>query len=130
MTNVLSPFRGPAYAAMRVVLGFLYLSHGLAWIFGIWGNRADFGTWPFFYAGVVEIICGPLIIVGWLTPLAAFIASGEMAAAYWIAHYPRGQGWAPILNGSEITVALCFGFLYIATNGGGAFSIDWLRGRK
>jgi putative oxidoreductase len=125
MRPLLAPLTDASYALMRVVLAFMYLSHGLQWIFGIFGQRAEVGSWPFFYAGVVEVICGPLILIGFLTPLAAFVASGEMAAAYWIAHYPRGSVF-PIENGSEITVALCFGFLYIASRGGGAFSVDQL----
>ena len=129
MTPFLAPLDGAAYAAMRIVLAFMYLCHGLQWMFGFFGPAAEFGSWPFFYAGVVEIICGPLILIGLLTPVAAFIASGEMAVAYWISHYPRGSIW-PIENGSEITVALCFGFLYIAARGGGAFSIDRLLWKK
>ena len=77
-----------------------------------------------------EIVCGILIGVGLLTSWAAFIASGEMAVAYYIAHVPRG-GWMPIMNGGEITVALCFGFLYIAMRGAGPSSIDgWLASRR
>jgi len=117
-------FRGITYAAMRIVLAFLYLSHGLNWLFGTFGGapvplRSLHGV-----AGVIEILCGTLIGVGWLTRLAAFTASGEMAAAYYIGHVSRAP-W-PIQNGGEIAVALCFGFLYIATHGPGILSINWL----
>ena len=74
-------------------------------------------------AGTLEIVCGILIAIGLFTSWAAFIASGEMAVAYFIAHVPRGS-WMPIINGGEITVALCFGFLYIAMRGGGQYSVD------
>ena len=104
---------------MRVVLAFLLMSHGVQRIFG--GQ-----AWPDFVllgiANVVEVIVGPLIILGLFTPYAAFIASGEMAVAYFVAHYPRSM-W-PLLNMGEITVALSFGFLYIATQGGGRYSLD------
>jgi len=76
-------------------------------------------------AGVLETVGGILIAVGLLTSWVAFLACGEMAVAYFIAHIPRGS-WMPIINGGEITVALCFGFLYIATRGGGPFSLDAL----
>ena len=130
MKRYLGRFEGPLYALMRIVLAFLYWSHGPRWLFGAFGGgepvplATRFGA-----AGTIEIICGTLIAVGLFTSWAAFIASGEMAVAYYIAHVPRG-GWMPIMNGGEITVALCFGFLYIAARGGGPFSLDALRGSK
>jgi putative oxidoreductase len=81
----------------------------------------------FVVAGVLETVGGLLIAFGLLTSWVAFLACGEMAVAYFVAHVPRA-GWMPILNGGEITVALCFGFLYIATRGGGPFSLDALWG--
>ena len=126
MQRYLSGFEGAAFALLRIVLAFLYWSHGPAWLFGSFTGRAPADlTSKFGVAGVIEIVCGTLIAVGLLTSWAAFIACGEMAVAYFIAHLPRGS-WMPIVNGSEITVALCFGFLYIATRGGGAFSLDAL----
>jgi putative oxidoreductase len=126
MAYFLGYFQGVAYAAMRIVLAFLYLSHGLDWLFGTFGrDPVVIGSWPFGVAGVIEIICGSLILVGFLTGPAAFIASGEMAVAYFISHVPRAGIW-PIQNGGEITVALCFGMLYIATRGSGILSVDWL----
>ena len=128
MAYFLGYFRGVAYAAMRIVLAFLYMSHGLDWLFGAFGRdpvpvRSLFGV-----AGVIETICGALIGFGFLTGPAAIIACGEMAVAYFMTHIPRGT-W-PIQNGGEITVALCFGFLYIATHGSGILSIDWLIKRR
>jgi putative oxidoreductase len=66
-------------------------------------------------AGVIEVVCGLLIAVGAFTSVAAFIASGEMAAAYFIAHAPRGS--VPHQNGGELAVLYCFLFLYIASRG-------------
>ena len=80
-------------------------------------------------AGILETILGSMIVVGLLTPWAAFIAAGEMAYAYFFFHIPRG-GWMPIENGSEITVALCFGFLYMVARGSGPLSIDAVRKGK
>jgi putative oxidoreductase len=83
------------------------------------------GTQPWF-AGVIELVGGILIAIGLLAGLAAFIASGEMAAAYFLAHAPRGT-W-PIQNQGELAVLYCFAFLYIAARGAGMFSIDGARG--
>jgi len=132
MTPWLARLGGPAYAAMRIALAFMYWSHGLVWLFGAFGGRPVPELPPMLLAaGLIETTMGVLIGVGFLTSWAAFIASGEMACAYFIAHVPRGSIF-PIQNGGEITVALCFAFLYIATQGGGAFSVDgWLaRSRK
>ena len=130
MTRFLGPYTGIAYSAMRIVFAFLYLSHGLSWLFDPFGVRPPVPLTPLLMtAGVIETIGGTLMLIGLLTPWFAFIASGEMAVAYFIAHLPRGGIW-PIVNGSEITVALCFGFLYIATHGSGPISVDRLLGRK
>ena len=93
-------------------------------------DRVIKGIWPALplnIANVVEVIAGPLLLVGLFTPVVAFIASGEMAVAYFLAHAPRAM--LPLNNNGEIAVALCFGFLYIATRGGGRYSLDALRGK-
>jgi len=112
---------------MRIVFAFLYLSHGLKWIFGAFGGRPVPLTNLLTAAGVIEITCGTLMLIGLFTSWAAFVASGEMAVAYYIAHISRGSIW-PIQNGGEITVALCFGFLFIATMGSGPISVEALMG--
>ena len=139
MTRFLGPYGGVVYSVMRIVFAFLYLSHGLKWLFGAFGGRPvpiDFAFYQILglkitplTAGVIELICGVLMVAGLFTSWAAFIASGEMASAYFIAHVPRG-GFVSIVNGSEITVALCFGFLYLATQGDGPISIGALLGSK
>jgi putative oxidoreductase len=79
-------------------------------------------------AGVIELVGGLLIAIGWLTRTSAFIASGQMAAAYFMAHAPRGF-W-PLQNGGELVVIYCFVFLYITAQGAGTWSIDRLRHRS
>jgi putative oxidoreductase len=128
MKKILSPFEGAAYAAMRVVLAFLYWSHGVRWLFGAFGGHPVPTLTLLWFAGVIETIAGTLIGLGLWTSCAAFVASGEMAVAYFRVHFPRG--YVPIQNGGEITVALCFGLVYIATRGSGTFSLDRLRGKK
>ena len=119
---MLGRFSSVAYLLMRVVFAFLLMSHGY--------DRVFHGVWPALplnIANVVEVIVGPLLLVGLFTPLVAFIASGEMAVAYFLVHAP--QAMLPLRNSGEIAVALCFGLLYIATRGGGKYSIDALRGK-
>ncbi|MBZ5556199.1 MAG: DoxX family protein [Acidobacteriia bacterium] len=118
----LKPFDEPIFAAMRVVLAFLYMMHGWQKAFGIFGGHMYPITTQLGVAGWLETILGPLIGVGWFTSWAAFVASGEMAFGYFIGHYPRGP--LPANNGGDIAVALCFAFLYIAVRGGGALSVD------
>ena len=132
MQRYLGKFDGHAYAAMRIVLAFLYWSHGPRWLFGWFGGSEPVPVTSLQgVAGVLETSLGILIGIGLLAPWAAFVACGEMAVAYFHVHLQFGRGWMPIMNGSEITVALCFGFLYIAARGSGMFSVDsWLASRK
>ena len=128
MRRFLAQYSEHFYAAMRVVLAFVYLSHGLQKLFGAFGGRVVPLVSLFGVAGLLEAILGALVLVGLFTMWAAFIASGEMAAAYFIAHAPRGR--LPIENGGELAVVLCFAFLYIAAHGGGRFSLDAARRRQ
>jgi len=129
MANTHSTAIGIVYSLMRMVFAFMYLSHGLKWLFGSFGGRPvpQLST-MLLSAGIIEVICGTLILIGLFTKWAAFIASGEMAVAYYIAHIPRGSIW-PIQNGGEITVALCFGFLFICVYGSGPISVEGLLGK-
>ena len=125
MERMLSRLGGVLYAAMRIVLALIYMAHGLQKVFGILGGHAVPLASMLGIAGILETVLGALIGVGLFTPLAAFIASGEMAFAYFIAHAPRAR--LPIQNGGELAVVLCFAFLYIASQGGGRLSADAAR---
>jgi putative oxidoreductase len=126
MERLLSRFGGLFYAAMRIVLALIYIAHGLQKVFGMLGGQAVPLASMFGIAGILETVLGALIAVGLFTSLAAFIASGEMAFAYFIAHAPRAP--LPIQNGGELAVVLCFAFLYIASQGAGRLSADAARG--
>jgi putative oxidoreductase len=115
------------YALFRVVVGFLFLFHGLQKIFGMFGNPVVPTLSIYWFAGVIELVGGILVMIGLLTRVAAFIASGEMAVAYFMAHQPKGT-W-PIENQGELVVLYCFAFLYIATRGAGICSVDGMRKR-
>ena len=110
------------YAALRIVAGLMFACHGAQKLFGVLGGRQVPLMSQSGAAGVIELVCGLLIAVGFLTSLAAFLASGEMAAAYFIAHAPRGP--LPIQNGGELAVLYCFVFLYFAARGTVALGIE------
>src|SRR5437868_10273933 len=115
------------YAAMRVVAGFVFACHGAQKYFGVLGGSVQIHTTKGLIAGTIELVGGTLIALGLFTSIAAFIASGEMAVAYFWVHTKRGF-W-PILNKGELAVVLCFVFLYIAATGAGRYSLDHLRRR-
>jgi len=110
------------YSLMRFVLGLLFACHGAQKLFGVLGGKVMTGNPLMLTAGIIEFVGGLLIAVGLFTRVAAFLASGEMAVAYFKAHAPRGF-W-PILNEGELVVVYCFVFLFIATYGAGRYSLD------
>jgi putative oxidoreductase len=127
MERYLGRFSPYLYAIMRIVVGFLFMGHGAQKLFGVFGGMTGAGdAAPVFsivgFAGLIEFCGGLLIMAGWLTGYVAFIASGQMAVAYWMGHYP--QGFWPLANSGELAVLYCFIFLYIASQGGGVWSVD------
>jgi putative oxidoreductase len=130
MERFLSGYGPQAYAILRIVVGLLFFCHGLQKVFGFFGG-ADGApvplASPYGVAGVLELILGSFIATGWLAGYAAFLASGQMAVAYFIGHFPHGF-W-PIQNNGEEAVFYCFVFLYMATQGAGIWSVDGARFR-
>ena len=112
------------YALMRIVVGFLFACHGAQKVFGVLGGHVEWGDPEAWVAGPVEMIGGCLVALGLFAGPAAFVASGEMAYAYFKAHAPRGF-W-PILNRGELAALYSFVFLYIASHGSGILSLDQL----
>jgi putative oxidoreductase len=118
-----------AYALMRIVVGLLFLCHGLSKL--VHFPVPPSGEVPpllIYTAGPIELACGTLVALGLLTRWAAFIASGQMAVAYFTVHFPRG--FFPIANGGELAVLYCFAFLFISAYGAGSWSVDGLRKRR
>jgi putative oxidoreductase len=115
---------------LRIVVGFLFLQHGTAKLFGV-PHIAMFDGLQLFslmgLAGVLELGGGLLVLIGLFTRPSAFILSGMMAVAYFMAHAPNGL--LPILNQGELAVVYCFVFLYFSVAGAGAFSADAARGK-
>lgn len=111
---------------VRIMTGLLFLEHGLQKFVSFPpGKMAGFG-WTFAgppaYAGIIELICGALIAIGFLTRPAAFLASGTMAVGYFYAHAP--QDFFPVNNMGDAAILYCFLFLYFVFRGPGALSID------
>jgi putative oxidoreductase len=118
----LSGFESIAYAALRIVSGFLFSCHGAQKLFGAFGGHQTLHNPLMLTAGIIEFGCGILILLGFFTNIAALIASGEMAVAYFTQHFPKG--FIPIQNGGELAVIYCFVFLFIATHGGGKYAVQ------
>ncbi|HKV09973.1 MAG TPA: DoxX family protein [Thermoanaerobaculia bacterium] len=122
MHRILGRHADRIYAIFRIVIGFLFMCHGLQKIFGaLGGQKVGEVASLIGLAGIIELVCGFLVMVGLFASWAAFLASGTMAVAYFMAHFPRGF-W-PILNEGELAVAYCFTFLYIAARGAGPWSV-------
>jgi putative oxidoreductase len=126
MQKVLGRFSPYLYALLRITAGFLFFQHGLPKLFGGFGRDAPVELMSQMgLAGLIEVIGGAMIALGLFTSPVAFIASGEMAVAYFQAHYPRNF-W-PVQNGGELAALYCFVFLYFAAMGSGKLSIDSIR---
>jgi putative oxidoreductase len=125
MERWLGPWSDYGYAVLRIVAALLYLSHGMQKLFGFPGGHAVAGNPLLQTAGGIELVAGTLIALGLYTQYAAFLASGEMAAAYFIVHI--WNGFWPIVNRGELPVLYCFLFLFIASRGAGPLSFDRVR---
>jgi len=110
------------YAILRVITGILFACHGAQKLFGALGGTAMTSNPMMLVAGIIEFGGGLLIAIGLFTSWAAFLASGEMAVAYFMVH-AKGGFW-PIINKGELAVVYCFLFLFVAARGVGPYSID------
>jgi putative oxidoreductase len=127
MEKIFPSFRPYAYALLRIIAGLSFVCHGGQKIFGWFGGEpVPLGS-LFGLAGIIEIVLGTLITIGLVTGITALVASGEMATACFIGHFPKSF-W-PLENAGEPAVLFCFIFLYIATQGAGIWSVDDARRR-
>jgi len=129
-TNSFEPWVPRALAALRIVAGYLFAQHGTAKLFG-YPHIAMFDNLSVMsligLSGMLELVGGALLLVGLFVRPAAFVLSGEMAVAYFMAHASRGHALFPTMNQGEAAVLYCFVFLFMAVAGGGAWSIDAAR---
>lgn len=125
MQKALARFAPYFYVALRIAAGLAFAEHGAQKLFGVLGGQAVALTSQRGLAGIIEFVGGIMMALGLFTSPVAFIASGEMAWAYFQQHAPRGP-W-PIQNGGELAVLYCFIFLYLSAVGSGKLSIDSIR---
>lgn len=120
MVSFMKAYEGQTYALMRIMSGFLFLFHGSQKLLSF-PTESGAGGYVKWVAGGIELVGGVLIMIGLFTAPAAFLASGLMAAAYWMAH--GTNEFLPILNRGELAALYCFVFLYISTKGDGMWSV-------
>ena len=115
-------------SVLRIMVGLLFLEHGTSKLLGFPVTPAGGQVVLMGLSGILELVGGALVALGLFTRAAAFIVSGEMAVAYFMAHAP--QGFFPLVNRGEAAVLFCFVFLYLAVAGAGPWSVDSLRQRQ
>ena len=127
-------FARVVWPLFRIVVGLLFACHGAASLFGVLGGSrgtgepVPAGVWPGWYAALIQLVCGGLVLIGLLTRPAAILASGSMAYAYFVVH--QEQGLFPIQNGGVTPALYSWSFLLVAALGAGPLSVDGLFGRR
>jgi putative oxidoreductase len=136
LNHRLAGYSPAVLSLFRLVYGILFAGYGSMSLFG-WPipsrHHVGFAEWPGWYAGVIELVAGLLIAAGLFTRIAAFIASGQMAVAYFWMHQPRSLwpiGEPPGGNGGILAILFCFAFFLLVFMGPGKYSIDALRSAK
>jgi putative oxidoreductase len=131
--NLTTTWAPRVHSILRIVAAYLFLLHGSAKLLHI-PHIPHFDRVQILslasVAGVLELVGGTLLILGLFTRSVAFILSGEMAFAYFIAHATKDTVFLPLINGGESAVLFCFIFLFLAANGGGTWSIDRMKAQK
>lgn len=122
MAAFMKPYEPQTYALMRIMAGLLFLWHGSQKLFGFPAESPDAPAHVLYVAGPIELVGGALVCIGLFTRWAAFLCSGLMAGAYWMAH---GMNHLfPLVNRGEMAALYCFVFLFIAARGAGIWSVD------
>ncbi|MBX9759008.1 MAG: DoxX family protein [Beijerinckiaceae bacterium] len=126
MDKTLDRYAPLALSVMRIVFALTFFAHGTQKVLGFPASNMNPPPFSLFWnAGALELVGGALLLLGLFTRPVAFIASGMMAVAYFMAHAP--QGFFPALNGGDAAILFCFGFLYFVFAGAGSISLDALR---
>lgn len=122
MAAFMKRYTGEIYAILRIIVGVNFLLHGTQKLFGFPQAAPDAPAFVLYGAGGIELVGGLLVAIGLQTRWAAFICSGTMAAAYWMAH--GLNHFFPMLNQGELAITYCFVFLFISSYGSGKWSVD------
>jgi putative oxidoreductase len=121
--KVLERYQKQVIAVFRIVIGFLFASHGAAAVFGVLGTKqAELFAWPSWWAAAIQFAGGALVLIGLGTRYAALLCSGSMAYAYFTVH--QVDALLPVQNGGEKAALFCFAFLLIAFLGNGAWAVE------
>jgi putative oxidoreductase len=129
MAAFMTGYGAQTQALLRIVVGLLFLWHGASKLFGVpVPVPGEAPAFVLYVAGPIELVGGILVMIGLFTRWAAFLCSGLMAAAYWMAHGTTAL--FPIENGGELAVLYCFVFLFLSAHGAGIWSVDAARGQK
>ena len=126
----LAKFTEEAYALLRIMAGFMISMHGMQKLLGVFADKLPVVGSQVWFGGIIELVGGLLILLGFQTRWAAFIASGMLAEAYFQFHwkFQVDSNFFPLVNHGELAVLYCFVFLFIATKGGGKWSVDGAKG--
>ena len=127
--SALKSFQPVVLSVLRIVAAYLFLLHGTAKFFSFPMSMGGAPEGLMLVAGILEIVGGILLILGLFTRPAAFVLSGQMAVAYFMAHASSGNVLFPLANQGESTVLFCFVFLYLAVAGGGVWALDNVFGK-
>lgn len=127
----LSKYSDQAYSLLRIVSGFMFAFHGVQKMFGAFGRSIPDIFSQIWFGGLIELVCGFLIMIGFQTRWAAFLSSGTMAVAYFQFHwkFQLGEKLFPTMNRGELALLYSFVFLFIATFGPGLWSMDKVKSR-
>lgn len=129
MTGRLNSAQPYALGLFRIVVGLLFTCHGASSLFGVLGGQSvETGAWPYWYAAVIELVGGGLVLLGLATRAAALVSSGSMAYAYFKVHQPEAL-W-PIQNSGEGAALYCWAMFLLVFFGSGAFGLDRLFTRR
>ncbi|RZS41090.1 putative oxidoreductase [Herbihabitans rhizosphaerae] len=134
VTGIVDRLRERGIAVYRIAIGVLFLTHGAATLFGVFGgaksnpgHAADFASWPDWWAGLIQFAGGILIALGIGTRTAAFVSSGAMAYAYFAVHQPKAL--LPLQNGGTGAAVFTWALLVLVFTGPGAWALSAARGR-
>lgn len=124
----------PVISLFRIVVGLLFVLRGTASVFGVLGGHrgsgaaVEFAVWPTWWAAMIQLVGGLLVLVGLWTRAAALVCSGSMAYAYFVVHQPNAL--LPQSNGGELAALFCWSFFLVAILGPGSWALDALRNRR